>query len=368
MFSLEYAQYYKPIFYGIILLLCLYESLKPAPSLLHQYKRSISDNSIIIIISIFFIFFLGQRPYSGYYFVDTANYVEVYNNLGRIQYETKKGDIIFNWLFRWFHDQNYSISSFFTFVEFVYIACTSYACYKIFPNRRLAAFTFVLACFSYYSFAVNGIRNGMATSLFLLALVFAKEKKFILTIVISIFAIGIHNSLYLPVGALIIAFFVPSTKLYINIWFICILLSLFISDTMEFIFQNIGFLETGRNYQYLTESNLDDYWKERGYRWDFLLYSSVPIYIGYFFYIKKKIRDTFYTLVLNIYIICNSFWILVIRAPYTNRFAYLSWFLYGFVVMYPLLTAPYVRHRKRYISFALLGNISFTLLLWRLGR
>lgn len=367
MFSIA-AQYYKPIFYGIILFFCVFEALRPAPSLIRSYKKSFSDNSIIFLISIFFIVFLGQRPFSGYYFVDTANYVEIYNNLGRIQYETQKGDVLFNRLFRWFHDQNYSISSFFTFVEFVYIACTTYACFKLFPNRRLAAYIFILASFSYYSFATNGIRNGMATSLFLLALVFAKEEKFTLTILISIIAIGIHNSLYLPVGALIITYFIRSTRFYINAWFLCIFLSLFIGGVMEFVFQNIGFLETGRSFKYLTESNLGDYWERRGYRWDFLLYSAVPIYVGYFFCIKKRFRDTFYTLVLNIYIICNSFWVLVIRAPYTNRFAYLSWFLYGFVVMYPLLTAPYVRHRKRYISFALLGNISFTLLLWGLGR
>ena len=87
---------------------------------------------------------------------------------------------------------------------------------------------------------------------------------------------------------------------------------------MEFRFQNIVYIETGRSFKYLTESNLGDYWERRDYRWDFLLYSAVPIYVGYFFCIKKRFNDTFYTLLLNIYIICNSFWVLVIRAPYTN--------------------------------------------------
>ena len=367
MFNIA-AQYYKPIFYGILIVLCLYETLKPARQRIKTYNNSPFDSFIIFALSVFLILFLGQRPINGYYFVDTANYAEIYKYLDSINYEAAKGDVLFRRLMAWFRHNNYTVTSFFTFIEFVYIACTSYACYKLFPNRRLAAFAFVLACFSYYSFAVNGIRNGMATSLFFLSLVWVKEKKYILSIIISIIAIGIHNSLYLPVGALILAYFLPSTRMYINFWFVAIILSLYIGGTMEFVFQNIGFLETGRSYKYLTESNLGSYWESRGYRWDFLLYSAVPIFIGYYYTIIKKYNDRFYSLLLNVYIICNSFWVLVIRAPYTNRFAYLSWFLYGFVVMYPLLTAPYVQHRRLYISFALLGNLIFTLILWGLGR
>lgn len=34
------------------------------------------------------------------------------------------------------------------------------------------------------------------------------------------------------------------------------------------------------------------------------------------------------------------FWVLVIRANFSDRFAYLSWFMYALVMMYPLLESP----------------------------
>ena len=39
---------------------------------------------------------------------------------------------------------------------------------------------------------------------------------------------------------------------------------------------------------------------------------------------------------LSLYILVNAFWLLVIRIPYTDRFAYLSWFLIPFILIYPL--------------------------------
>ena len=36
-----------------------------------------------------------------------------------------------------------------------------------------------------------------------------------------------------------------------------------------------------------------------------------------------------------IYLTANAFWILVIRSSFSNRFAYLSWFLMAIIIFYP---------------------------------
>ena len=74
-----------------------------------------------------------------------------------------------------------------------------------------------------------------------------------------------------------------------------------------------------------------------GFRWDFLLYSMMPIVLGYYVVIKRGIQDRTYTILLNTYTLANAFWVMVIRANYSNRFAYLSWFMYPIVLAYPLL-------------------------------
>ncbi len=72
-----------------------------------------------------------------------------------------------------------------------------------------------------------------------------------------------------------------------------------------------------------------------GFRWDFLIYSALPIVTGCYFLFREEYRDVMYTWLLNIYIAANAFWILCMYAAFSNRFAQLSWFLMGFVFIYP---------------------------------
>ena len=51
----------------------------------------------------------------------------------------------------------------------------------------------------------------------------------------------------------------------------------------------------------------------------------------------RRFTDIGYTMFANTYLLCNAFWIIVIRAAFSNRFAYLSWFMYPVVIAYPLL-------------------------------
>ena len=74
-----------------------------------------------------------------------------------------------------------------------------------------------------------------------------------------------------------------------------------------------------------------------GFRWDFLLYSSGPVAMIWYVTRYRRFTDLGYTMFANTYLLCNAFWIIVIRAAFSNRFAYLSWFLYPVVVFYPLL-------------------------------
>lgn len=63
----------------------------------------------------------------------------------------------------------------------------------------------------------------------------------------------------------------------------------------------------------------------------------MPVLMTWFVTVKRQFRDRTFNILAITYILCNSFWVMVIRAAFSNRFAYLSWFLYPIIIAYPLL-------------------------------
>lgn len=96
----------------------------------------------------------------------------------------------------------------------------------------------------------------------------------------------------------------------------------------------------------------------------FLVYSATPIAIGWYFIIKKKWQDNRFEKLFKIYLVANAVWILIIQASFSNRFAYLSWFLMGVIVIYPFLKYSFSNKlRGKLIAHTLLLYFLFTYML-----
>ena len=55
----------------------------------------------------------------------------------------------------------------------------------------------------------------------------------------------------------------------------------------------------------------------------------------------------------------------MIRARFSNRFAYLSWFLYPIVLVYPLIEMPLFKKAPGLkLGIILIGQLVFTILMW----
>ena len=96
---------------------------------------------------------------------------------------------------------------------------------------------------------------------------------------------------------------------------------------------------------YVTGKN-DGY--KAGFKLNFLIYSVAPIVYG--LKIKSKINSEFYNRMLSLYIVVNAVWLLVIRIAFTDRFAYLSWFLIPFIFLYPLSIQKIYKHQNAIIA------------------
>lgn len=223
---------------------------------------------------------------------------------------------------------------------FFFLCCVLYV-YPMyfFSKRKLDQYWFYgvlmfVISFSFYAYGTNGIRNGLATSLFLAAVTLNDRKN---TIALLLISVAIHQSLVIPVAAYLIALFYRDILVLLLVWLTAIPLSLALGSFWEQFFMGLGLVEEQRIAGYLGGSDLfADEELKVGFRWDFLLYSATGIAAIWYYCIKKKLEDKFYQTIAAVYIISNTLWILVIRANFSNRIAYLSWFLLAAIIIYPL--------------------------------
>ena len=82
---------------------------------------------------------------------------------------------------------------------------------------------------------------------------------------------------------------------------------------------------------------------------------------------KKRTFDLKYLLLLHTYVLSNAFWVMLIRASFSNRFAYLSWFMYPIILAYPLLIFPMWKDQGKKVGMILMVHTLFTYVMWIRG-
>lgn len=302
------------------------------------------------------ILYMGFRPIS-YVFGDMGTYARMYDSFqtdGNVLIIKDKGFYIFTKFLAGFNSK----TLYFFSITLIYVIPLFILVKKLFPNYYYFAFLVIVGSFSFWPYGTNGLRNGVATSLLMLSFAFYNKK----WIMYSLFIIAytFHSSLLLPISAFILVSLFRNYNLYLYGWFFSIILSLIFGSYFENMVTNLGVFNDDRFIIYFQEKDTyNDFFASDEFRWDFLIYSSIPIIISYYFIVKKGFKDKFYIHISNTYLLANSFWVLIIKASYSNRFAYLSWFLMGLVIIYPLLKKVYWRNQFAVIGLLTLFYFSF---------
>lgn len=350
------AQYYSLIFYNVLLFVVVFVCLNLVSSRIPVYSNLKNKKPSSIILLTTLLVFIGLRPLS-WHFGDMgvySNAFESYQNGALLQINK---DIYWE-LFVKFCSNIISVEIFFLLCATLYILPLYLACNKWFKTSMFLPFLMLVASFSFWSYGTNGIRNGIATSLLILGLSYpkkAKVKKYIL------FALAImtHLSAIVPLMGYALAIFYKKPKSYLYGWLLAIPLSLILGSFWENLFASLGFQD--ERISYLTEGNINnDNFAYVGFRWDFVLYSASAICAGYYFIIKEKFNDKAYIQLFNIYVTANALWILVIRANFSNRFAYLSWFMMAIIIFYPFFKQRFFKNQNRKLAFIIFLYFSFT--------
>lgn len=284
-----------------------------------------------LILALAVTVFIGFRPVASC-FMDMWGYA-----MGIENHWFDDMDVSLNFLFdrlrRYASRQSWDKYSFLVLIAAIYFIGIWFASRKIFKKDTMLAFVMYLAAFSTFSYGTNGIKAGAAMSFFLVALAFHDQGKKWLSLLFLFVSLGFHHSMQLPLAAFAVCCFVKKPKWFFYLWVVCFFISLFHITWFQTFFASItdaqgaGYLEE--------ESGLQ--WGKRGFRIDFILYSAVPIVVGWIIVIKRKIHDKKYEFLLNLYTLINAIWLLCMYGGSTNRIAYLSWGIYPIVLLYPFV-------------------------------
>lgn len=347
---------YTPLYHYVLLLVVFI-------TLLHTYAFSMTNKMVVyynqnfgIFVFMFVLFYMGLRPISGV-FIDMTTYNRAFEGYAGGGAIVSEKDIFFQ-IFTKFLSGIVSASTYFFICATLYVIPIYLVCKKWFRAYWLYGFLFIVGAFSFWAYGVNGIRNGIAGSLFLLGI--SREKR-LWQVVWFLFAVGFHKTMLLPIAGFILANFYNRPKAMIAFWLFTIPVSLIGGGVFEEVFGAIGFDDD--RMRYFTEEVQADSFSNIGFRWDFLTYSATAVLAGWYYIFKKGYKDKIYFWLFNTYVFTNAFWILVIRANFSNRFAYLSWFMIGLVIIYPLLKNRMLVYQHRWVGLILLAYFGFTFLL-----
>ncbi|MEN5434783.1 EpsG family protein [Sphingobacterium faecium] len=353
MFDWVPIQSYTTIYYYVCLVtvLVLYLNTLKFPVLGQRYLTTVQALSYPFFFLV--LLYMGFRPLSGV-FTDMTTYGNIFVRYQNGQSIEGKDDFLFHLFVKTIATIG-NLDIFFFLCAVVYCVPIYFACVNFFKKNWFYGFIILATSFSFWAYGTNGIRNGMAGSLFLLGL--SQKTKFKQAFWIII-AINIHFSMILPALAFFASKFDIPNKLYFRVWILSIVLSLVGGGFWETFFAGIGFGDD--RLSYLTEDSYNDKFSNTGFRWDFLIYSASAVFAGWYYIVKLKFNDRVYLSLLGTYLLTNAFWILVIRASFSNRFAYLSWFMMGLIIIYPLLKSKMLVSQNRVIGIILISYFAFT--------
>lgn len=350
----NYTNFYYHIMMAVTLVAFLHTQVMPIDD--RRLKTFMKYTGGIILL--FTLIYMGFRPVSGV-FTDMTTYARRFEEYAT-GYRTLESDAGSDYLFKIFTKFSsiwLTSEIYFFLIACMYVLPLYSVSKKLFAEYWFYGFLMFIGSFSFWSYGVNGLRNGIAGSLFLYGI--TREKR-VFQVIWLLIAANIHGSVMLPIVGYIATNFHNKTQTYYIFWLLCIPLSLALGNFWEGL---LGTFVSDDRASYLTDEVDESKFKSIGFRWDFLFYSTFGVIAGWYYIFKLKLKDVFYIRLYNTYLFANAFWILVIRASYSNRFAYLSWFFMALIIVYPWSKYHMVYKQHQKFGWIMLGYILFTYLM-----
>ena len=284
------AKNYYIVYFIIITIITLFVTYKynrKNASIIPSLKRKKLDGTLLL--AIFMTIFIGFRPESGV-FIDMMNYITHYHALyeGNVfVFNRNAENLLFDNYLLWIGSKYLGTTFLFVSIAAIYFICTYIACKRMFPRDTLIAYLVFLAAFSTFSYGTNGIKAGAAGAIFLMAISYRENLKICIPLVLASW--GFHHSMIMVVVAFVLTLVYKNSKVYFVGWCFCLLMAILHITFFQELFAGI-LSDSGevRGAVYLTDSS--DWGGKTGFRIDFVIYSAMPILVGYWAVYKKKLQ------------------------------------------------------------------------------
>ena len=349
-------------FQYIVFFMVLWSIIQCARGVVFNNQIVSIDQLLGMLVAAAIILLMGMRPVDMAY-GDTVNYASGFNKIAN---NNRSLRLTKEWLYdiiTYYCAKYGSLRSYFTIFAILYVVPLWLAMRRIFKEYNFIPFVVIISMFTFWMYGVNGIRNGVGASLFILAMTYTENIP--LMVIIALFGAGIHNSVYLMIAGALVAWLWNDSRVYLAVWLICIIVSYFYGNSIQTWMSGFADSVAADNkltsYLNYNEQSMrsEGMFVSMTFRWDFLAYSALGVAIGTYFLIFRYFKDQYYQWIFNIYLICNSFWVLIIRAPYSNRFAQISWFILPVVLVYPFIRERFWVNQERMVAVGLLIFYAF---------
>lgn len=347
------AEYYQDIYLLFVLLLALFKI--PNYRIINRQSSLTSSYLATFCLMIIVALFIGLRPLSDV-FADMPQYYGYLQNYHFTEFKFDFGveNLIYDNLMMFLACSNFPYPLFYLLIAVIYFGCYYICIRKLFPQDTLIVFILFLSAFMTFTASTNGIKAGAATAIFMVAAAYYNNFK--VWIPLLLISWGFHHAMHLPIAAFLCTKFVKDSKFYFAIWFFCLLCAMAHITVFQTIFA--GFTDE-KGASYLIGGG--EWGGKSGFRFDFVIYSAMPILVGWYAIIKKKIADEFYERILSIYMLTNGVWMLCMYINYNNRIAALSWGMYVVVLFYPILRCAWPGNTNIIFRRMAWAHVGFTL-------
>jgi len=352
---------YMNTFFITITLLVI---LGVTPSFRYKNLSSFPDMNLVVgtvLLLVISTLFIGLRnPFGSFqHFGDTHSYTLLFQQIKNDPLWSPQKDFGFYFYMK-ILASFFSIQMFYLITAILYVFLVYFAFVKWFKKYAYFALIIHVSSMSFWPYGINGMRNGLAASIFIFALSFY-HRKWIMALLVAL-AVSFHASMMLPTVALIIVYFFDNTKILLRIWALSIPLCFFlgkkIDSSLRLLFSStVGSFDFRADYTGYEELIIDA--AAPKFKLNFVFYSSLVIVLGYYFIYKLNFKHEFYQRMFNLYLIANTVWLYFIYFPFTNRFAYLSWFLIPVLAIFPIIYSTKLKNQSYFMAGAVSVSLFF---------
>lgn len=353
---MDMAEYYAYIYIIIVFVLTMIlVNYYSHMAIINMTQRRREPLSSAVLLTFLMIIFIGLRPESSV-FVDMTGYTQAMVD-GRFEGQEVRWDTnyIFQPMMAFLSSHGASKQTPIIILAIINFGATFIAMRKLFPKDVYLAMLVFFGAFSTFGAATNGIKAGCAAALFLVAL--AYKENLIISYLFLFLSMGFHHSMQMPIVAFIGCSLYKNTKVYFWFWVLCLVIAAAHLTYFMGVFEGIT---DEHGSEYFNQEMIKGYEGKMGFRIDFILYSAVPVVLGYYYLIKKRVDSEKYRFLVNTYLVINGVWMLCMYAQFTNRIAYLSWLMYPVVLLYPFLNTESGVGPNKLFRYVVSGHILFT--------